>query len=68
MSTHPHDRDHPHHRSHGNPAPTEAPASRAKPIVIIGVILMLVALLAYVLTVDESLAPGGQGEQMPAAD
>jgi len=27
-----------------------------------------VALLAYVLTVDESIAPGEQGEQMPAAD
>jgi len=68
MSTHQHDRDHPHHQSHGTAPPPEAPASRAKPIVIVGVILMLVALLAYVLTVDESIAPGEQGEQMPAAD
>ena len=66
MSTHQHDRDHPHHQSHGNGAP--ASGSRKPLIVIVGVILMLVALVAYVLSVDESLAPGEQGERMPAAE
>lgn len=62
MSTHQHDRDHPHHASHGGSAPR-----RPKPIVLIGVILMLIALVAYVLTMDESLAPGGGGQEVPAA-
>ncbi len=45
-----------------------ASGSRKPVIVIVGVILMLVALVAYVLSVDESLAPGEQGERMPAAE
>jgi hypothetical protein len=63
MASHQHDRDHPHHQSHGGQAPR-----RTKPIVLIGVILMLIALLAYVLTMDEALAPGEQGEAVPAAN
>lgn len=66
MSTHQHDRNHPHHQSHGGASP--ASGSRKPVIVIVGVILMLVALVAYVLSVDESLAPGEQGQEMPAAE
>ncbi len=33
---------------------------------IVAVVLMLLALVAYVLSDDESLAPGGTGEAMPA--
>ena len=66
MSTHQHDRNHPHHQSQGNGP--QASGSRKPLIVIVGVILMLVALVAYVMSVDESLAPGEQGQEMPAAE
>lgn len=33
-----------------------------------GVIAMLVAIVLYVMTMDESLEPAGDGEQVPAAD
>ena len=40
----------------------------SKKMTIIAVVLMLLALLGYVMTLDESLAPGveGEGERMPA--
>jgi len=39
---------------------------RRKTILTIGVVLMLVAMVAYVMTNDESTAPGMDGEAMPA--
>ncbi len=33
-----------------------------------GVIAMLVAIALYVMTMDESLEPEGDGQQVPAAD
>lgn len=67
MTKHQHDRNHPHHHSRGGDAPA-AGGSKPKTIVVVGVVLMLVALVFYVLSVDESLAPGEGGEEMRAAE
>ncbi|MGA0285856.1 MAG: DUF350 domain-containing protein [Phycisphaerales bacterium] len=67
MTNHTHDRDHPHHRSHGKDAP-DSRSSKPRTIVVVGIVLMLVAMLVYVLTVDESLAPGNEGERIEAAE
>jgi hypothetical protein len=37
-----------------------------KKITVVAVVLMLLALVGYVLTNDESVEPGGGGEPMPA--
>ena len=67
MTNHQHDRDHPHHASRGQAAPSSG-GSKPRTIVVVGVVLMLLALVLYVLTVDESLAPGEEGERIPAAE
>lgn len=50
--------------------PTHGPGRRegraSKKMTIIAVVLMLLALLGYVLSLDEELQPGGGGEQVPA--
>ena len=38
----------------------------SKKMTIIAAVLMLLALLGYVMSLDESLQPGGEGERMPA--
>jgi hypothetical protein len=59
-----------HSSSHGHDddvSPTEARRKkRMKSMGIVAVVLMLMALFAYVMSDDESLAPGGTGETMPA--
>lgn len=40
----------------------------SKKMTIIAVVLMLLALLGYVMSLDEELQPGGDGERIPAAE
>lgn len=40
---------------------------RHKKMTAIAVVLMLLALAGYVLSMDEELAPGSEGERVPAA-
>ena len=50
------------HQHHDEPR-----RGRHKKITAIAVVLMLLALVGYVLSLDEELAPGSEGERMPAA-
>lgn len=54
MSSKPHHNDEPRRGRH-------------KKLTAIAVVLMLLALVGYVLSLDEELAPGSEGERMPAA-
>lgn len=47
--------------------PTRRDGRTSKKMTIIAVVLMLLALIGYVLSLDEELQPGTEGERMPAA-
>ena len=47
--------------------PTRRDGRTSKKMTIIAVVLMLLALIGYVLSLDEELQPGAEGERMPAA-
>ena len=48
-------------------SPTEVRRrKRMKSMGIVAVVLMLLALFAYVMSDDERLAPGSEGQSMPA--
>ncbi len=48
------------------PTPARRPGRTSKKMTIIAFALMLLALIGYVLTNDESVEPGGGGEPVPA--
>jgi hypothetical protein len=62
---HKHDHDHKHHSGH----PTKKAPHKDWRLWAV-VVLMLAAIAAYVLTMDESIIPGRTGEQpeVPAAE
>lgn len=62
MSRHQH---HPHKKHHSQQESARPNPYRPSKWLVIGVILMLIAMAAYVLTLDESVVPA---EDVPAAD
>ena len=52
-------------RTPNDPRARSGKASRK--MTIIAAVLMLLALLGYVMSLDEELQPGGEAERMPAA-
>ncbi|MDG2384434.1 MAG: hypothetical protein P8N76_22390 [Pirellulaceae bacterium] len=74
MNKHSHDTPHGHHKQEKHTKKgkhTEAKSKKREPHkdwrlwIVVGI--MLVAMAGYVVTMDESLAPGGNGEEVPAA-
>ena len=62
-----HDRDHPHHHGHG---PQKTGLRKHGPwMMTVAVILMLIAMVAYTLSLNEALPPGATKAQpgVPAA-
>jgi Na+/H+ antiporter NhaC len=62
-----HDRDHPHHHGHG---PQKTGLRKHAPwMFTVAMILMLIAMVAYTLSLNESLPPGAKKVQqaVPAA-
>jgi Co/Zn/Cd efflux system component len=62
--SHQHDHSHKEHQHEHHP-PRK---SLAKRVFVVAVVLMLVAMVVYVVTVDEAVEPGGQINQEVPAD
>ncbi|MBS0192091.1 MAG: hypothetical protein U0573_13775 [Phycisphaerales bacterium] len=62
-----HDREHPHHHGHGGPK--SGLRKHAPWMTVVAVILMLLAMVAYVMSENEALPPGARNAQpgVPAA-
>lgn len=54
-----------HHHSHEHP-PARRGMQRHHLLMIVGVVLMLLAMAGYILSLDESIDPEGDGEPVPA--
>ena len=73
MNKHPHETPHGHHEQekhtkHGKPTHAKSKREVHKDWRLwVAVGLMLAAMIGYVLTMDESLQPGGDGQEVPAA-
>jgi hypothetical protein len=59
--------DHGHHGDHGHAKRAPSRGLHRDWRLWVAVALMLAAMIAYVLSMDESLVPGGDGEKQPAA-